>query len=78
MGVFCCFMKPKITSWNVRLNEVNKHMHIRNLLKTWMPDIVTLQETKLARLHKSIVQSLWGMQNLDWCNWILEGHQVVF
>jgi exonuclease III len=36
-------MKPKIISWNVRrLNEPEKRMKIRRVLREWKADIVCL------------------------------------
>ena len=41
-------MKPKILSWNVRgLNEGEKRLRVRNLLRKWKVDIVRFQETKV-------------------------------
>jgi len=37
------FMKPKIVSWNVRgLNDNERKMEIRGLLRDWKVDIVCL------------------------------------
>jgi exonuclease III len=41
-------MKSKILSWNVReLNEEEKRMRIKGLIREWKADIVFLHETKL-------------------------------
>ena len=41
-------MNLKIVSWNVRgLNEQDKRLQVRNLIRKWKADIVCLQETKL-------------------------------
>ncbi|KAG6660252.1 hypothetical protein CIPAW_03G092400 [Carya illinoinensis] len=54
-------MKPKILSWNVRgINDVNKHLRIRSLLRSWKINIVCLQETKLSFIDRNIIHSLWG------------------
>jgi hypothetical protein len=35
-GLSFSFMKPKLLSWNVRgLNEWNKYLRVRNLLREW-------------------------------------------
>jgi endonuclease/exonuclease/phosphatase family metal-dependent hydrolase len=61
-------MKPKILSWNVRgLNEGDKRLKVRNLLRQWKADIICLQETKLDFVSNSLVRSLWGCHFVDWC-----------
>jgi endonuclease/exonuclease/phosphatase family metal-dependent hydrolase len=61
-------MKPKIFSWNVRgLNEGDKRLKVRNLLRHWKADIICLQETKLDFVSNSLVRSLWGCHFVDWC-----------
>ena len=45
----CCgtSMNLKIISWNVRgLNERDKRLLVRNLIRNWRLDIVRLQEIK--------------------------------
>ncbi|KAG2695986.1 hypothetical protein I3760_07G037600 [Carya illinoinensis] len=60
-------MKPKIVYWNVRgLNELNKRLRIRNMLREWKVDIVCLQETKLKTIDRRIVRSLWSGVHVDW------------
>jgi exonuclease III len=59
-------MKSKILSWNVRgLNEMNKRLRVRNLLKEWKADIVCLQETKLEVVSRGVVRSLCGCHRGD-------------
>jgi len=61
-------MKPKILSWNVRgLNEGDKRLRVRNLLRQWKADIICLQETKLEFISNNLVRSLWGCPFVDWC-----------
>jgi exonuclease III len=61
-------MKPKILMWNVRgLNELNKRLRIRGLLRDWNADIVCLLEKKMAVISREVVWSLWGCQYVDWC-----------
>ena len=56
-----------ILSWNVKgLNVVEKRLQIRNLLRTWRPDIVCLQETKLEWITRGIVRSIWSCPYIDW------------
>jgi exonuclease III len=60
-------MNLNIISWNVRgLNEADKRLHIRNLLKLWKADIICLQETKLELVTRHIVRSLWSCHYVDW------------
>lgn len=52
-------MKPKFLSWNVRgLNEMEKRLEIRGLLRDWRADIVCLVETKMAVISREVVRSL--------------------
>ena len=52
-GAIIVFMKLKMVSWNVRgLNDSQKRLVVRNLLREWKCDIVCLQETKLAGIHR--------------------------
>jgi exonuclease III len=53
-------MKPKLLSWNVRgLNEGNKCLRVKNLLREWKVDTVCFQETKLEVMSRSVVRSWW-------------------
>ena len=54
-------MNLKIISWNVRdLNERDKRLRVRNLIRNWRPDIVCLQETKMELRIRPVIRSLWG------------------
>lgn len=69
-------MKPQLLSWNMRgLNERDKCLRVRNLLRDWKVDIVCFQETKLEVLSCSVVCSLWGCHHAIWT---LDGHWVAF
>jgi exonuclease III len=71
-------MKPKMLSWNVRgLNDGDKCLRVRNLLREWKVDIVCFEETKLEVVFRSVVCSLWGCHNVDWCYLDSRGLQVV-
>ena len=60
-------MKPKILSWNVRgLNDRNKRLRIKSLLRMWKGDVVCFQETKLQFIDRRIVRSLWGCSKVGW------------
>ena len=60
-------MKLKIISWNVRgLNNPEKHLVVKNLLRDWKCDVVCLLETKLGAMDRSVVGSLWICPHLDW------------
>jgi hypothetical protein len=60
-------MKLKILSWNMReLNDTDKWLRIRNLLKIWGPDIIYLQETKMDLITRGVVRSIWGINHFDW------------
>ena len=60
-------MNLKIISWNVRgLNERDKRLRVRNLIRNWRLDIVCLQETKMELITRVVILSLWGGQHVDW------------
>ena len=60
-------MKLKKISWNVRgLNDPQKRLVVRNLLREWKCDIVCLQETKLVGINRQLVCSIWGCPYADW------------
>jgi exonuclease III len=59
-------MNLKIVSWNVRgLNDKDKRLCVRNLIRMWKADIICLQETKMADINRRVIQSLWGNQHVD-------------
>jgi exonuclease III len=61
-------VKPKILSWDVSgLNERDKRLRIRSLLRDWKANIVCLQETKLEFISSVVMHNLWGCQHVDWC-----------
>jgi exonuclease III len=61
-------MKPKLLSWNVRgLNDGDKRLRVRNLLREWKVDIVCFQETKLEVISRNVIRSLWGCHHVNWC-----------
>ena len=60
-------MNLKIVSWNVRgLNEQDKRLQVRNLIRKWKADIVCLQESKLELINRGVIFSLWGGHHVDW------------
>ena len=62
-------MSVKIISWNVRgLNEHDKRLRVRNLIRKWGPNVVCLQETKMELIKRAMIRSLWGGQHVDWSN----------
>jgi endonuclease/exonuclease/phosphatase family metal-dependent hydrolase len=72
-------MKPKILSWNVRgLNELDKRLRIKGLIRDWKVDVVCLMETKME-----VILERWfavcGDANM-WIGviWGLVGRQVEF
>lgn len=46
--------------------DAGKRLRISNLLKSWKPDIVCLQETKIEHISIGIVQGLWGGPFTGW------------
>ncbi|KAK4607051.1 hypothetical protein RGQ29_001035 [Quercus rubra] len=60
-------MNLRIVSWNVRaLNEQDKRLRVKNLIRKWKADIVCLQETKMELINRGTICSLWGDQHVDW------------
>ena len=60
-GVIQFLMKPKILSWILKgLNEGDKWLRVRNLLRDWKVDVVCFQETKLEVTSCSVVCSFVG------------------
>uniref|UniRef100_A0A2N9EX59 Reverse transcriptase domain-containing protein n=1 Tax=Fagus sylvatica TaxID=28930 RepID=A0A2N9EX59_FAGSY len=50
------------------LNDKDKRLRMRNLIKLWKTDVICLQETKMAEFSRRVIQSLWGNQHVDWTN----------
>jgi exonuclease III len=48
------------------MNELEKRMKIRRLLREWKVDIVCLQETKMEVISREVVHSVWGCVHVDW------------
>ena len=44
-----------------RFNKPNKRAAVKNMLKEWKGDLVCLQETKIDKMERYIVRSLWGI-----------------
>ncbi|XP_075636474.1 uncharacterized protein LOC142608662 [Castanea sativa] len=66
-GAIKVFMKLKMVSWNVKgLNDSQKHLVVRNLLREWQCDVVCLQETKLVDIDRQLVCSIYGYLYVDW------------
>jgi hypothetical protein len=60
-------MNLKIISWNVwGLNDAGKRLRICDLLKSWKPSIVCLQETKMEHIPVGLVRGLWGGPFMGW------------
>ncbi|XP_030929714.1 uncharacterized protein LOC115955640 [Quercus lobata] len=56
-----------MVSWNVRgLNDFQKRLVVRNLLREWKCDVICLQETKIASIDRQLVCSIWGCLYVDW------------
>jgi Mg/Co/Ni transporter MgtE len=72
MGLLVSFMKPKLIYWNVRgLNDGDKCLRVRNLLREWKVGIVNSCLVLLC--------AICGVAILWICVvWILVGLQVVF
>ena len=68
-------MKLKMVSWNVRgLNDSQKCLVVRNLLREWQCNVVCLQETKLAGIDRQLVCNIWGCQYVD--SVVLDADQI--
>ena len=52
-GFDVVIMNLKIVSWNVRgMNDKDKSLCMRNLIKLWKADVICLQETKRAEFNR--------------------------
>ena len=69
-------MNLRIVSWNVRgLNEQDKQLRVKSLIRKWKADFVCLQENKMELINRGVISSLWGGQYLDWLylgSWVLQ------
>ena len=60
-------MNLKLLTWNVSgLNDREKRLRIKNMIKEWQADIICLQENKMELITTQIVQSLWRCRYVDW------------
>ena len=56
----------KLLSWNVRgINDSNKRLLLKNILREWGCNLVCFQETKLEEVQLSDIRSIGGNQHLD-------------
>ena len=75
VGVSLVLMKIKMISWNVRgLNDPQKRLVVKNLLREWKCDVVCLQEMKIASMNRQLVCSLWSCPYVDWS--VLEADRI--
>ncbi|CAM8953426.1 unnamed protein product [Rhodiola kirilowii] len=57
----------QLINWNVRgANGRKKQQEIRNLRSKFQLELIFIQETKIRKLEKTIVQALWGGEKMDW------------
>jgi exonuclease III len=62
-------MNLKIIAWNIQgLNNINKRIRTRNLIRMWKADVICLQETKLEVIDSRMVRSIWGSLYVDWAS----------
>ena len=60
-------MKLRMVLRNVQgLNDAQKRLVVRNLLREWNCDVVCLKETKLAGMDRQLICSLWSCPYIDW------------
>ena len=60
-------MNLKLLTWKLKgLNDREKRLHIKNMIKEWQADIIYLQETKMELITTQIVRSLWRCRYVDW------------
>ena len=68
-GGGCCgvSMNLKILSSNVRgLNDWERRLRIKYMLKEWNADVICFQKTKMELITAQVVRSLWRCQFVDW------------
>lgn len=57
----------KIISWNVRgLGARPKRALIKDLLSRENPDLVILQESKLTKVDRGMIKSVWSSRHVGW------------
>uniref|UniRef100_A0A2N9J6S4 Reverse transcriptase domain-containing protein n=1 Tax=Fagus sylvatica TaxID=28930 RepID=A0A2N9J6S4_FAGSY len=49
-----------------RLNDSDKRLRVRNLIRLWKADLICLQETKMGYFDRKLIKSLWGSPHVDW------------
>ena len=60
-------MNLKIIFWNVRgLNDRDKRLRVRNMVKRWGLDVICFQETKMELITRALIRNLWRDQHVDW------------
>ncbi len=47
------------------LNDKEKRIQVKGMLKEWKADIICLQETKMELITRQTVRSLWGCHHID-------------
>lgn len=56
----------RIISWNIRgMGNTVKKRFLCKLIKERGPDIVMVQESKIERFEKSVIQRLWGNADVE-------------
>jgi len=56
----------KLLSWNVRgINNRDKRLLLKNVLRDWSCNLVCIQETKLEEVQLSDIRSIEGNQSMD-------------
>ena len=64
--VGCWCLMFKLLSWNVRgINDKEKRLLIKNVLRDWRCNLVCFQETKLDEVQLSDIRSIEGNQSMD-------------
>lgn len=58
-------------------DDLNKHLHIKNLLRLWKVDIICLQETKLRWVDKVLTKVCGAVHMWDGRSSLLMGCQVM-
>ena len=65
-AVGCWYLMFKLLSWNVRgINNRDKRLLLKNVLRDWRCNLICIQETKLEEVQLSVICSIEGNQSMD-------------
>jgi hypothetical protein len=48
------------------MNDKDKRLRMRNIIRMWKTSFICLQETKMGEINHRLIKSLWGCPHIDW------------